>query len=176
MDCGYLQRIKDRITILLTYPDQPHIVGTNAIVNPAIQELYQELMIRYLPLRYPTMFRLHGTLFENLVTGSIYSVDTAQLDHQTMLRNLAENVEEDFYIMCPDGDGEYRLQGWIACFPNGFSTVAKYGMSLRTIHQPVPGYEERLGNGADRAFQKMEDGAFVSRFNVSPTFCSSFAS
>jgi hypothetical protein len=172
IDHGYLERIKDRITILRTYPDQPHVVGTNAIVNPAIQELYQELMTRYLPVRYPTMFRLHGTSFENLVTRSIYSVDMAQLDHQTMLRNLAENVEDDFYIMCPDETGEYCLQGWIGCFPNGFSTIAKFGMSLRTIHQPVPKYEERLGSGADRAFQKLEDGAFITRFNVSPTFCS----
>jgi len=170
MDRGYLQRIKDRITILRTYPDQPHVVGTNAIVNPAIEELYQDLMVKYLPLRYPTMFRLRGTSFENLVTGSVYSVDMAQLDHQTMLRNLAENVEEDFYFMCPDEAGEHRLQGWIGCFPNGFSTIAKCGMSLRTIHQPVPAYEERLGNGADRSFQKMEDGAFITRFNVSPTF------
>jgi hypothetical protein len=167
MDCGYLSRIQDRITLLRTHPDQAHIVGTNEIVNPAIEELYEEIMIKYLPRRFPTMFQLQGKLFKNLATGSEYSVDMDALDHETMLRNLAENVEDDFYFMCPDGQGEFLLQGWIACFPNGFSTIAKFGMSLRTIHQPVPGYEERLGHAADVIFRKMKENAFVSRFNVS---------
>src|ERR1700722_992928 len=56
MDSGYLNRIKDRMNLMRTHPDQAHIVGTNAIVNPAICELYTEIMIEYLPQRYPTMF------------------------------------------------------------------------------------------------------------------------
>jgi Protein of unknown function (DUF3445). len=88
------------------------------------------------------------------------------LDHMTMLRNLSENVEEDFFFMCPDGEGQFRLQGYISCFANGFLTTAKLGMSLRDIHQPVPGYEQRLGNSGDRIFRRMEPNAFIGRMNV----------
>jgi hypothetical protein len=173
MDRGYLNRISDRRHLIRTCPDQAHIVGTHDIVNPAIQELYEEVMIKYLPVRFPTMFQVKGSILKNLATGMEYSINIGQLDYVTMLRNLGENVEDDFFFMCPDGEGEFRLQGWIACFPNGFSTLAKLGMSLRTIHQPVPGYEERLGKAADVIFQKMKEGAFACRFNVSHT-CTSF--
>jgi len=151
-----------------SYPGEP-VFGTNEVVNPAIEELYEEIMIKYLPHRYPKMFEIVGNTFKNLATGSDYSINLAQLDHTTMLRNLSENAEEDFFFMCPDGEGDFRLQGYISCFANGFLTTAKLGMSLRDIHQPVPGYEERLGNSADRIFRRMEPGAFIGRMNVSPT-------
>lgn len=84
-----------------------------------------------------------------------------------MLQLLGVNVEDDFFFMCPDeSDGEFRLRGCVACFPNGFLGPAHVGQSVREIHQPVPGYEERLGKGVDRYFQRIQPGKFVGRMNV----------
>ena len=83
-----------------------------------------------------------------------------------MLHALAENVEEDFYFMVPDAEGDYRLQAYSSCFPQGLLSSAKMGLSVRQIHQPVPGYESRLGNGVDKHFRRMEPGQFVGRLNV----------
>lgn len=69
--------------------------------------------------------------------------------------------------MCPDHDGQYRLQGYIACFPGGFLSPARVGESVREIHKPVPGYERKLGLSVDRYFGRMIPGDFIGRMNVS---------
>ncbi|KAK2600117.1 hypothetical protein QQS21_005132 [Conoideocrella luteorostrata] len=165
IDQGYLKRLDERNEIMDAYPAES--IGSGPIVNPAIEELYEELMVRFLPKRFPAMFSLTGRTLLNRVTGKIYSVDLRQIDHDTMLRNLGENIEEDFYFMCPDDKGDLCLEGWIACFPGGFLTTSRKGMSMRAIHQPVPGYEQRISKGADKTLARLRGWEFIERFNWS---------
>jgi hypothetical protein len=165
IDKGYLKRLKERDEIMDAHPQES--IGSGPLVNPAIEELYIELMINFLPLRFPTMFYEQDKTFYNRITGRCYSIDLSAIDHNTMLRNMGENIEEDFYFMCPDENDELRLQGWIACFPGGFLTTSRKGMSMRTIHHPVPGYDQRIANGADKALARLQPGEFIERFNVS---------
>ncbi|KAM0447049.1 hypothetical protein ACHAPV_004321 [Trichoderma viride] len=165
IDHGYMNRIKERQMVMREHAFDA--IGTGDIVNPAIAELYEEIMVNHLPHRFPTMFRIEGTRLRNLVTGTSHSINIPELSHAEMLQNLGESVEEDFYIMCPDEEGEIRLQGYIACFPGGFLSRAKVGMSMREIHQPVPGYAERIGKGADRHLQRLAPGNYIERMNWS---------
>lgn len=167
MDRDYLNRIEMRKALLRDHDET--IIGVNSIVAPAIEELYEEIMLDYLPQRYPSMFqRRKGGKIENLVTGATYPDSLAGAgDPATMLRLMGQHVEEDFYIMCPDEAEEYRLQGYVACFPGGFLALARVGMSMRDIHKPVPGFEERIGKSVDRYFRRMEPGNFIGRMNVS---------
>ncbi|KAK5987039.1 hypothetical protein PT974_11155 [Cladobotryum mycophilum] len=165
IDNGYMDRIKERQMVMREHAADA--IGTGDIVNPAIAELYEEIMINYLPQRYPTMFRIEGTQLRNSVTGKSHSINMQELSHSQMLQNLGESVEEDFYFMCPDEKGEIRFQGYIACFPGGFLSLARVGMSMREIHQPVPGYEERIAKGADRYLQRLQPGDFIERMNWS---------
>ncbi len=166
MDRGYLSRIQEREPLIRDKAE--FTVGAGPLVDPAIEELYTEIMIDYLPHRYPTIFKTAGQTVHNLITGSSYPLSTADLTPERMLQLLGMNVEEDFYFMCPDeNDGEFRLRGYIACFPGGFLSPARLGESVREIHGPVPGYEERLGRSVDRYFKRMEPGQFIGRMNVS---------
>ncbi|KAH8125892.1 hypothetical protein FP744_10009168 [Trichoderma asperellum] len=165
IDRGYMNRIKERQMVMREHAADA--IGTSDIVNPAIAELYEAIMINHLPYRFPTIFRVEGTRLLNLVTGKSHSINLQELSHAEMLQNLGESVEEDFYIMCPDEEGEIRLQGYIACFPGGFLSRAKVGMSMREIHQPVPGYAERIGKGADRHLQRLAPGNYIERMNWS---------
>ncbi|KAI4137448.1 MAG: hypothetical protein L6R39_007282 [Caloplaca ligustica] len=165
IDRKYVERINRRKYLLKN--EQPFCVGSDPVARPAIEELYEEIMINQLPKRFPNMFTVKRGTFTNHVTGCRYSVDFRRLADEYMLNTLAENVEEDFYFMVPDGDGEYRLQAYSSCFPQGLLSSAKMGLSVREIHQPVPGYESRLGNGVDRHFRRMEPGVFVGRLNWS---------
>lgn len=165
IDRGYMNRIKERQMVMREHAADA--IGTSDIVNPAIAELYEEIMINHLPHRFPTMFRIEGTRLHNSVTGKSHSINMQELSHAEMLQNLGESVEEDFYIMVPDEEGEIRLQGYIACFPGGFLSLARVGMSMRDIHQPVPGYAERISKGADRHLQRLSPGNFIERMNVS---------
>ncbi|KAL8766976.1 MAG: hypothetical protein Q9209_006388 [Squamulea sp. 1 TL-2023] len=165
IDRNYLERIKRRKVLLNSH--HRFCIESNELARLAIRELYEQVMIHQLPKRFPTLFSIRRSVFTNHVTGSKYSVKVADLDERYMLEALAENVEEDFYFMCPDADGEYRLQAYSSCFPQGLHSSAKMGLSVREIHQPVPGYESRLGNGVDKHFRRMEPGVFVGRVNWS---------
>ena len=165
IDWNYLQRIKRRKVLLNTHRDL--CIGWNEPARLGIRELYEEVMINQLPKRFPQMFSIQQSEFFNHVAGCQYSVKIAELNEDYMLATLAENVEEDFYFMCPDADGEYRIQAYSSCFPQRLLSPAKMGLSVREIHQPVPGYENCLGNGVDRHFKRMKAGDFAARLNVS---------
>ncbi|KAL8934483.1 MAG: hypothetical protein Q9211_005206 [Gyalolechia sp. 1 TL-2023] len=165
IDHNYLKHISYRKFLLET--EQQYCIGSNPRSRLAIEELYEAIMINHLPKRFPNMFSLKGDIFTNHVTNCKYMIETRRLDDTYMLRVLAENVEEDFYFMCPDEDGEYRLHAFSSCFPQGILGPSKMGLSVREIHQPVPGYESRLGNGVDKHFKRMKPGVFVGRLNWS---------
>lgn len=164
IDRLYLERTNCRKALLRNHPEI--CIGSNPIARPAIEELYTEVMINQLPHRFPSMFSIRCDNFTNHVTKCQYSLDINKLDDRYMLNTLAENVEEDFYFMIPDSDSEFRLQAFSSCFPQGLHSPSKMGLSVREIHQPVPGYEDRLGKGVDRHFRRMEPGIFVGRQNV----------
>lgn len=166
MDNNYKKRIHEREPLIANHADCT--IGTGPLVDPAIEELYTEIMIDYLPKRYPTIFRKEDNMCLNTVMGSRYPLSTENMTPTDMLKYLGLNVEEDFYFMCPDvEDGQFRLQGYVACFPGGFLSPARRGQSVREIHQPVPGYEEKLGKSVDRYFQRIQSGQFIGRMNVS---------
>ncbi|KAH7361370.1 hypothetical protein BKA66DRAFT_425712 [Pyrenochaeta sp. MPI-SDFR-AT-0127] len=165
IDCGYLARIEERRPLLEEKPELT--IGTGDIVNPAVEELYEEIMIKYLPSRFPTLFKKQGKVVRNLATGEVYPLSTEGLTHLQMLHHMGLHVEEDFYFMCPDPDGQFRLRGYLACFPGGFLSPSRVGESVREIHKPVPGYEQKLGLSVDRYFSRMKAGDFIGRMNWS---------
>lgn len=168
IDNGYLARINDRRQLVEDKPDL--IIGTGPKVDAAIVELYDEVMVRYLPARFPTMFQeiTSKGIVKNLATGTTYPVkNLGSVSTAAMLTYMSENVEEDFYFMCPDADNQFRLQGYIACFPGGFLSPSRVGESMREIHAPVPGFDQKLGLSVDRYFIRMVPGDFIGRMNWS---------
>ncbi|KAJ5908933.1 hypothetical protein N7495_001615 [Penicillium taxi] len=166
MDWGYLDRLNERVPVMEKNPQWT--IGVNEISAPAILELFKEVMIDHVPKHFPSMFRLDGDILTNLITQQTFDVERASKDPHLALRTLCRNVEEDFYLMCPDGQGDWRLQGYISCFPGGFDGPSRVGMSFRDIHLPVPHYEERIANGVDKFVRRMKvDGQLVQRFNWS---------
>lgn len=195
MDKTYKERLALRRSLLEQYHET--VVAVNDDSDPrtraAVSELYTYLMGRYLPGRYPTMFKLHETEYEtgkavmvqNLVTGELWPVEvgkgTATI---TALETLIKTVDEDFLILLPErsssiekkkADDEeeeerkYILEAYATCYPAGFDTRKKLGHRLATIHDPVPGYKEKLERSMDRFFDKLEVGKCVRRVNWSIT-------
>lgn len=165
IDCGYLDRVHLRKHLV----EKNHgiCIGANEEYRPAIQELYDEMMGYHLPKRFPAMFSVKKGVFKNRITGAEFPTSSMEMSTAAMLEALAETVEEDFYFMCPDDDGDFRLQAYNATFPQGLLSSSRLGWSVRQIHQPVPTYEGRLANGVDKYFRRMRPGDFVARLNVS---------
>lgn len=85
---------------------------------------------------------------------------------QSALERLGRLVGEDFCLL------ERRPEGWcmsaaILCFPNRWRLSDKLGRPLAGIHEPVPGYAERLAGPVDRFFERLAPGRGVWRVNWS---------
>lgn len=163
IDHGYLDRLAERKLTADIYPEK--CVMSNQSSYAAIQELWEEL-VSHILVKFPTIFREKNRQFRNIATGQIWDLDEVSQDTTKQLHMLSQNVEEDFFFMCPDGENNFRLQGYIACFPNGFDSSLRIGLSVAEIHAPVPSYKERLQKGTDRFFGRMKCGDIVERFNV----------
>ncbi|EAW21402.1 heme-dependent oxidative N-demethylase family protein [Aspergillus fischeri NRRL 181] len=181
MDKTYKERMALRASLLKEYPDV--VLGVHDAADPRIRhaagELYAFIMGTYLPTRYPTMFSLSGSksvVLENKVTGKTYPVDMEDQPILKALENLGQTVDEDFLILLPEkmqdasgGEERYFLAAYTAYFPSGFDTRTKLGLRLAAIHDPVPGYKEKLERSMDRFFARVEVGKVVARVNWSIT-------
>lgn len=187
MDKTYKERMLYRRSILQKHRET--VIAIHDESDPrtiaAIKEFYRYIMSTYLPVRYPTMFRLHETAFEtgkvymleNLVMNELYPSEVSALTSPTRaLEILFKTVDEDFLILLPDdkldnGDAtaeenvKHRLVAYETCYPAGFNPRKKLGKLLADIHDPVPGYRSKLEKSMDRYFATIEAGKYVRRVN-----------
>lgn len=184
MDQTYKERQHYRRQILKEHRDT--VIGVHDQSDPrtitAISEFFRYIMSTYLPVRYPTMFRLHETSFEsgkaymleNLVLNELYPSEVTELTSPLRaLEILYKTVDEDFLILLPEesdgdsGETKYRLVAYETCYPSGFNPREKLGKLLADIHGPVPGYKDKLEKSMDRYFTNVELGKYVKRSNWS---------
>lgn len=170
-DKNYLDRITLRRKIIQEHPDIAIQADPSCI--PALNELYTFLTSKYLPTRYPTIFSLQDKNLLNIVTNEKLPLIPSK-DPVNTFEILGRNIDDDFLLLLPSEDGDgYRLKGYVTCFPAGFNTKEKFGMKLREIHVPVPGYKAKLEKSMDRFFERLEVGKVVKRANVYTPFFSS---
>jgi hypothetical protein len=84
------------------------------------------------------------------------------LEHATGL------VQEDFCILQADeatGGATYRLTAGAVCFPSNWRLADKIGKKLADVHDPVPGYAEKLAAPVDRFFANLAAGTIMWRAN-----------
>ena len=113
------------------------------------------------------MFTLGTSTLLNLATSESIPL-VSPFDPIKALEIIGGNIDDDFLLLLPSDDGDgYVLKGFVTCFPSGFNTKDKFGLKLRDIHKPVPGYKEKLEKSMDRFFDKIEVGKVVLRTNVS---------
>jgi hypothetical protein len=134
----------------------------------------------YLPVRYPSMFKLHRTEYEqgpeimlhNLVTNELLPVEPKSKTI-ALLETLGKHLDDDLLLLLPERnvekDPKYVLEAYITICPAGFNPREKLGKKLRDIHGPVPAYAERIESSMDRFFAKVEVGKYVGRVNWSVT-------
>lgn len=171
MDNTYRSRIKLRSDLIC---EKKHdVLARRSAIDPSVLEFYSWMTSTYLSQRFPTVYNLTPTGLYNSVTD--LTLPLVPTDSEQALSLLGSNVDCDFLFLLPIpvGDKEYpneegikyRLEGFITCFPSGFSTRAKLGLSLADIHGPVPGYASKLQKSMDRFFASLPVGRIVKRHN-----------
>lgn len=165
MDKNYADRVSLRRTLLRDNSATVH--GHLPPGDPAVRELYTFLLSKYLPKRYPSMFRLSpsGEIFHNLVTGAEFPT-TPPDDVSAALKALGETVEDDIFLLRETEDGPHVVDAFVCCFPAGFDPSEKLGLLLKDVHGPVPAYD-KIGPSMERFFSRLEVGKGVKRMNVS---------
>ncbi|KAF3483823.1 uncharacterized protein GIQ15_03147 [Arthroderma uncinatum] len=84
-------------------------------------------------------------------------------------RRKGEKKESLKTSVSDKGNTKYVLQAYATCFPSGFNTREKLGKQLAAIHDPVPGYKEKLEKSMDRYFERLEVGKYMKRMNWTVT-------
>lgn len=167
IDKNYLTRLTLRKQIIASHHDIA--IQASPEIKSAVDELYTWLISTYLPTRFPTLFTLTPTSLHNAATSLFLPLSPPD-DPIKTLEILGSNLDEDFLLLLPSADGDgYVLKGYVTCFPAGFNTKEKFGLKLRDIHGPVPGYKEKIGLSMDRFFDRLEVGRVVLRSNWSIT-------
>ena len=168
MDNTYASRIALRCSLISENAE--YVLAANPVIEPSVLEFYTWMTRTYLPMRFPAVFTLSPSTnsLKNLVTGEELPLVPAAA--KQALETIGQNVDDDFLFLLPTAEeGKYRLEGFITCFPSGFNTSQKLGMSLRDIHGPVPGYAQKLEKSMDRFFAALPVGRIVRRANWSIT-------
>ena len=75
-------------------------------------------------------------------------------------------VQEDLCLMAPAGD-TWRLAAASLCFASRWRLADKLGRPMAAIHQPVPGFNDKLARPVDRFFARVAPGRVYARLNWS---------
>jgi len=122
-----------------------------------------DLLLVHLPARFPEIYRRAAGAITNLATGERFALEAFA---DAPLELAGRLVQEDLCLMGRAADG-YRLIAAVLCFPAHWRLADKLGRPLGAIHEPVPGFAERLAAPVDRFFATIRVERPVWRANWS---------
>lgn len=126
-----------------------------------------EEVIACLPGMEPACGELLAMVERHLACDHGLSVAPSGQVGDAALRHLGGLAQEDFCLLAEDADGAYRLRAGVLCFPSHWTLRAKLDLPLRAIHDPVPGFGDKLAAPADRFMAALETDRPVWRANWS---------
>jgi dimethylamine monooxygenase subunit A len=121
------------------------------------------LLVDHLLQHQGSVFSRQGDQLFNAATGERWDLAQSALHPLDLAGRL---VQEDICLMQRDAAGEtYRLIGASLCSPARWRLADKIGRPLGAIHEPVPGYAEKLQRPVDRFFAALLPDKPVWRLN-----------
>ena len=161
-DERYEAEIGEREALLRERPGE--VLALLPEAEDAAHELLA-LVAGFLIEHHPDRFR-RGEGSERVLVGpGGRAVDLAD---PNPLRAAGRLVQEDLCLLQTARDGgSYRLTGAILCFPAHWRLRDKLGLPLAAIHDPVPGFAQRLAAPVDRIFAAIAAERSVWRANWS---------
>jgi hypothetical protein len=122
-----------------------------------------DLLIAHMVRYYPDLLRDDGQSLTVPPTGAVYRRDDW---HDAAIDLAGRLVQEDFCLMAP-GEGGYTLEAASLCFPSRWRLAEKLGQPMSIIHDPVPGFGDKLARPVDRFFDHLGVDRPVWRVNWS---------
>jgi dimethylamine monooxygenase subunit A len=122
-----------------------------------------EMLVDYLPQRFPEIYRLDDTVMD--IASGAFRVDV--IGHASMtLATAGLLVQEDLVIMGRSPEG-WRLVAASLCFPSAWKLSEKIGRLMHEVHGPVPGFNGGTRNAGliERMFDNLRVEQPVIRWN-----------
>lgn len=128
-------------------------------------ELLEEF-VKYLPARYPSLYRRTDVGMDNIWSGESFNVVERPLKEDPM-QMAARMVQDDLAIMFEKPDGQYYLLAAAILLAGFWRLEDKFGMPLSEIHTSgdVPRYREKLEKGMMNFFRRVKPEDPVLRNN-----------
>lgn len=151
-----LQRVKER---------GGELYETGEKARDAVYELLDEFK-RYLPNRYPKLFKQTDIGLDNLETGESHDFRPSLTGEDPILI-AAKLTQDDLAVMMEDEDGEYVLEAGAIILAGFWRFRDKYKMKLNMIHSSgdVPEFETKLKTGMHKFFLRLTCDKPVVRNN-----------
>jgi dimethylamine monooxygenase subunit A len=126
----------------------------------AAQSEILEMLVEYLPKRFPETHRLDGTVMD--IASGAFRVDL----NNSSLATAGLLVQEDLVIMGRSPEG-WRLMAASLCFPSAWNLHEKLGRLMHEVHGPVPGFNKDTRNAGliERMFDNLRIEQPVIRWN-----------
>lgn len=178
----YLRWIEEKTKIVTNnnpkYPKGKDLNRSTMFDTPeadnAIREYY-DIVVKYMCDKYPMYFEQHSSnQVHNKITDEYIPAFAGAVNPRELMHYLVRTIEEDFIILLKDptkkddkhGD-EYYFKGGVFAFAAGFDPWNKFNKPLTSIHEPIPGYEEKMKLSMNKFFARIKPGEFVTRSNFS---------
>ncbi|KAL9626435.1 MAG: hypothetical protein Q9164_007876, partial [Protoblastenia rupestris] len=128
-------------------------------------ELLEEF-VKYLPARYPSLYRRTDVGMDNLWSGESFNIVERPLKEDPM-QMAARMVQDDLAIMFERPDGQYYLLAGAILLAGFWRLEDKFGMPLSEIHTSgdVPQFREKLEKGMMNFFRRVKPEDPVLRNN-----------
>ncbi|MDE0808564.1 MAG: DUF3445 domain-containing protein [Alphaproteobacteria bacterium] len=122
-----------------------------------------DLLVTHMNQHHPDLVLVEGNALTVGPTGRSYRLDEWSGSAIDLAGRL---VQEDFCLMAPGGNG-YTLEAASLCFPSRWLLADKMGHPMAAIHDPVPGFHDKLARPVDRFFDHLHVDRPVWRLNWS---------
>lgn len=158
----------ERTTLRTKLFDEAKTYGCHDSAIPALKEAYS-FIFDFLCKRYPQYFSESETTITNKIRNFTFAKNPVNIPIEQVLRTIAENIEEDIYILIKNSEfeeyDEYVIRAAVGLFPSGFDPIKKMNLPLTKVHAPVPGYEKKLKFSMNKFFSRLRVNEFIVRNN-----------
>ena len=163
IDDTYYDQMKLRRELLLSTKDTVFVSNTDDSTELAKWELF-DLVVDYLPKRFPEKFELREGCIYNKVLKEEISLD--RNDPMDPLIRAGELTQEDWVVLeYKESEDAYVVTAGIVSFPMRWSLQEKWNQPIAVIHGPVKGFMKHLVKKVSDLFRIMKPENPIQRAN-----------
>ncbi|XP_057301858.1 uncharacterized protein LOC130636220 [Hydractinia symbiolongicarpus] len=163
IDKSYPEQMCLKQKVIKEHKEQVFVSNDDEHAQECKWELF-ELLVEYLPRRFPDIFELkEGCIFNKVLDDCI---STSRDDPEDPLLRTGRLTQEDWVIIeWSDDEQGYVLTSGIVYFPMRWSLLEKFNKGIASIHTPVKPFTQHLVHKVYDIFKVMKPEAPLWRAN-----------